>query len=159
MSTDDQISDDFILPLFEELFVVKERDFSIDYNPLGEGKQKLLMLVSSTSEEFAENSELQLLNTIIEKGLKKELNDVWVVNIQRFPNASIENIWAHFEPLQVIVWGCTDWLKTHNVAMEAHRQAYVNGADLLAAAPLSTYLSDNTAKAKLWSGMQRMFFN
>ncbi len=159
MSTDDQISDDFILPLFEEIYVVKERDFSIEYNPLGAGKQKLLMLVSSASEEFLENTELQLLNTIIEKGLKKELNDVWVVNIQRFPNASIENIWAHFEPLQVMVWGCADWLKSQDVSMEVHKQAYVNGAELLTAASLSTYLSDNAAKAKLWTGMQRMFFN
>lgn len=159
MSTVDQISDDFILPLFEEIYVVKERDFSIEYNPLGAGKQKLLMLVSSTSEEFLENTELQLLHTIIEKGLKKELNDVWVVNINRFPNACIESIWSHFEPLQVIVWGCTDWLKSQDLTMEVHRQAYVNGAELLTAATLTTYLTDNAAKAKLWAGMQRMFFN
>jgi hypothetical protein len=159
MNNDFQISDDFILPLFSDIFVVKERDFSIEYNPLGSGEQKLLMLVSSTSEEFLPTSELQLLQTIVDKGLKKQMKDVWVVNIDRFPNATLSNIWSHFQPQQVIVWGCSNWIQTQGVPADLHKQGYVEGAEMLIAAPLSLYLTDNKAKAKLWMAIQKMFFN
>ena len=75
MINDLQISDGFILPLFDEIFVVKERDFSIEYQPLGQGRQKLLMLVSSNSAEFLDSEELKLLQTIVDKGLRKQMDD------------------------------------------------------------------------------------
>ncbi|OYU96827.1 MAG: hypothetical protein CFE21_00640 [Bacteroidetes bacterium B1(2017)] len=159
MSTEFQISDDFILPLFDEIFEVKERDFSIEYNPLGKGNQKLLMLVSSASEEFLENSELQLLNTIIDKGLRKNVDDVWIVNLNRFPKQDLEAIWDYFQPAQVIVWGCTEWVNKQQINLEIHRQGYVKGAEILVASSLTSYLSDNISKAKLWASLQRMFFN
>lgn len=159
MSTEHQISDGFILPLFDEIFVVKERDFSIQYHPLGEGRQKLLMLVSSTSEEFLPNTDLQLLQTIIEKGLRKQLQDVWVVNIERFPNATMQNLWDYFQPQQVIIWGCKKWATEQGIQMEVHRQAYVNAAELLMANELNSYQTDQVSKSKLWMALQRMFFN
>ena len=159
MNNDFQISDDFILPLFNDIFVVKERDFSIDYRPLGAGEQKLLLLVSSASEEFLPTTEMQLLETIVDKGLKKEMNDVWVVNIDRFPNAQISTIWSHFQPAQVIIWGCSSWIQTQGISADMHKQGYVEGAEILIAGTLASYLTDNQAKAKLWMALQRMFFN
>lgn len=159
MNNDFQISDDFILPLFNDIFVVKERDFSIEYHPLGAGEQKLLMLVSSASEEFLPTTELQLLETIVDKGLKKQMKDVWVVNINKFPNASISNIWAFFQPQQVIIWGCSNWIQTQGIPADMHKQGYVEGSEILIAGDLGSYLADNQAKAKLWLALQKMFFN
>jgi hypothetical protein len=159
MINDLQISDDFILPLFDEIFVVKERDFSIEYQPLGLGKQKLLMLVSSDSAEFLEIGDLNLLQTIVDKGLRKQMDDVWVVNLNRFPNPNIELIWDYYKPNQVIIWGCQEWVKKQSYTTELHKQAYLNGAEVLQANSLNSYISDPAGKAKLWSALQRMFFN
>jgi hypothetical protein len=159
MINDLQISDGFILPLFDEIFVVKERDFSIEYQPLGQGKQKLLMLVSSSSAEFLDSEDLKLLQTIVDKGLRKQMDDVWVVNIDRFPKASIELIWEFYKPMQVIIWGCQDWIKKQSYQTELHKQAYLNGAEVLQANSLSSYITDPAGKAKLWTSLQRMFFN
>ncbi|MDZ4666333.1 MAG: hypothetical protein SGJ00_00475 [bacterium] len=159
MNNDLQISDDFILPLFDELYEVKERDFSIEYHPLGLGRQKLLMLVSSDSHEYLNADELTLLQTIVDKGLRKQMDDAWVVNISKFPNASVEKIWDHFKPMQVIVWGCQNWINNQSYNTELHKQAYINGAELLQANALLSYITDPTGKAKLWAALQRMFFN
>jgi hypothetical protein len=159
MNDDLQMSDEYILPLFNEIYVVKERDFSIEYHPLGQGKQKLLLLVSSHSEEFLENNEMQLLNTIIEKGLRRTLDDVWIVNINRFPDPTLNHIWDYFQPSQVIIWGCADWIKKQDISSAIHQPAYINGSEVLFANSLNSYLTDTSAKGKLWSAMQRMFFN
>jgi hypothetical protein len=159
MNNDLQIADDFILPLFDEIFVVKERDFSIEYQPLGSGLQKLLLIVDSAQVDFLPETEMQLLQTIVDKGLRKTMNDVWVVNVQKFPQASLERIWEYFEPNQVIVWGCQAWMKSQQAPIEIHKQVYLNGAELLQANTLSAYLTDAPSKAKLWAALQRMFFN
>lgn len=159
MNNDFQIADDFILPLFDEIFVVKERDFSIEYQPLGAGLQKLLLIVDSSGHEFLPENELQFLQTIVDKGLRKNMNDAWVVNVQKFPQATLPRIWDFFQPTQVIVWGCQDWMKQQQAPIDIHRQVYVNGAELLQANSLASYLTDAAAKGKLWLALQRMFFN
>lgn len=159
MDSSSQISEDFILPLFNEIFVVKERDFSIEYKPLGEGRQKLLMLVESVNSDFGTETELQLLTTIIEKGLRKTLDDVWVVNHLKFPQEGLDTLLEFFQPVQVIIWGCPQLMKKSALSLEIHRQITLGGVDALLASPLISYLSDNAAKAKLWAALQRMFFN
>ncbi|MCG9879568.1 MAG: hypothetical protein MH472_03125 [Bacteroidia bacterium] len=159
MNNDFQIADDFILPLFDEIFVVKERDFSIEYQPLGSGLQKLLLIVDSSTHDFLPENEMQLLQTIVDKGLRKKMEDVWVVNLQKFPQATIERMWDFFEPAQVIVWGCDAWLDSQRMSIPAHKQLYVHGAELLKANTLSSYITDAAAKGKLWVALQRMFFN
>ena len=159
MNNDFQIADDFILPLFDEIFVVKERDFSIEYHPLGSGLQKLLLMVDSPDHDFLPENEMQLLQTIVDKGLRKKMDDVWVLNVQKFPEASLQRIWDFFQPAQVIVWGCQSWMSAQQLNIESRKQVYVNGAELLQASSLSSYLTDAQAKGKLWLALQRMFFN
>ncbi len=159
MNNDFQISDDFILPLFDEIFVVKERDFSIDYNPLGSGLQKLLFIVDTPEHEFLPENDMQFLQTIVDKGLRKSMKDVWVINVQKFPDPSLARIWEFFQPAQVIVWGCQSWMSTQQLNIELHKQVYVSGSELLQANTLSSYVTDAQSKAKLWLALQRMFFN
>lgn len=159
MSKEFELAEDFILPLFDEIFVVKERDFSIEYNPLGSGLKKLLVLVSSTSEEYLVQEELLLLQTILEKGLRHTLNDVWIVNLERFPSKDQEALWDYFQPTRVLVWGCDAWLKGKGIKANLHQFIYFKGVELLVAGELKTYLTDTTAKARLWAGLQRMFYS
>lgn len=159
MSHEFQLNEDFVLPLFDELFLVKERDFSLQYHPLGKGSQKLLMLVTSASEEFLPPSEMQLLQSIVERGLRMSMDDLWLVNLQQFPSQDSEALWEYFQPTRVMVWGCDAWLRQQGVKLDRHQYGYFKGAELLVAGELSSYLSDAGAKGKLWAAMQRMFFN
>jgi hypothetical protein len=159
MNNDLQIADDFILPLFDEIFVVKERDFSIEYNPLGSGLQKLLLIVDCDTHEFLPEVEMQLLQTIVDKGLRKTMDDVWIVNIQKFPQVSLERMWGFFQPNQAIVWGAQAWMKQQLAPVDMHKQVYIHGVELLQANKIADYVTDASAKGKLWLALQRMFFN
>lgn len=159
MHTGLDIADSFLFPLFGEIFVVKEKDFSIQYHPMGEGKQKLLMLVNSKTAEFLENEEHLLLKTIVEKGLRKQMEDVWVVNLNNFPQQKLESLFNHFEPTQMIVWGLDSWMGSQGLNLGVHRQGLLLGVEILQALPLNQYIAEPAQKPKLWSAMQKMFFN
>ncbi|MBC7381730.1 MAG: hypothetical protein H7296_01905 [Bacteroidia bacterium] len=159
MNNELQIADDFLAPLFDEIFEVKEKDFSIQYNVLGLGKQKLLLLVDAQGIDYLADPELQLLKSIIDKGLRKDFDDVWVLNLNTCKDATLQELINHFKPFQLIVWGCENWIKREKIKLENHQQAMLSNVDLLKAYPLNTYLTDNALKSKLWIALQRMFFN
>lgn len=154
-----EIDDSFLAPLFGEIFVVKERDFSIEYNPLGEGRHKLLMLVNSKMADFLEDDELKLLQTIVEKGLRRTMQDVWVVNFEKFPQKNLPDLIAHFEPAHIIVWGLDSWLGSQGCNIPVHKSGLFDGVELLQAMPLRSYIIEPAQKVKLWSAMQKLFFN
>ncbi len=154
-----EIDDSFLAPLFGEIFVVKERDFSIEYNPMGEGRQKLLMLVNSKTTEFLETDELKLLQTIVEKGLRRTMEDVWVVNYDRFPDKNLTSMLGYFEPTHIIVWGLDTWIGAQGCNVSVHKSALFDGVEILQALPLGQYILEPAQKSKLWSAMQKLFFN
>jgi hypothetical protein len=154
-----EIDDSFLAPLFGEIFVVKERDFSIEYNPMGEGRQKLLMLVNSKTTEFLETDELKLLQTIVEKGLRRTMEDVWVVNYDRFPDKNLTSMLGYFEPTHIIVWGLDTWIGAQGCNVHVHKSALFEGVEILQALPLGQYILEPAQKPKLWAAMQKLFFN
>jgi hypothetical protein len=154
-----EIDDSFLAPLFGEIFVVKERDFSIEYNPMGVGRQKLLMLVNSKTTEFLETEELKLLQTIVEKGLRKTMEDVWVVNFENFPDKNLSPLIGHFEPSHIIVWGLDSWMGSQGINVQIHKSTLFEGVEILQALPLSQYITEPAQKPKLWLAMQKLFFN
>ncbi len=159
MNNELQIADDFLAPLFDELFVVKEKDFSIQYNRLGSGYHKLLLLVDTQDIDYLENADLELLKSIIDKGLRKKMDDVWILNLNTYKTASLQDLIDYFKPFQIIVWGCENWLKKEKIKLEVHQQGMIKSVDFLKANALNTYLSDNAMKGKLWKALQKMFFN
>jgi hypothetical protein len=159
MQNDLDISDSFLSPLFEEIFVVKERDFSIEYNSLGAGHQKILMLVNTKSADYLESEELLFLKTIIEKGLRRSFDDVWVVNLDRFPSKNLEDICNHFQPTQLIAWGLDQWLGSQGVNLAVHKNGLVNGVEIIQALSLTAYKTEPAQKARLWATLQKVFFN
>lgn len=153
------IDDSFLAPLFGEIFVVKERDFSIEYNPMGEGKHKLLMLVNTKEVEYLLDDELNLLKTIVEKGLRRSLDDVWIVNFDKFPVKSLSALLSHFEPSHIILWGLETWIGSQGCNVPVHKSSLFEGVEILQALPLRQYLTEPSQKVKLWAALQKLFFN
>lgn len=152
------IDDAFVLPLFDEIIGVKETDFSIQINPLGKGHHKLLMLSDCKTHDYFSDSENQLLNGILEKGLKKSLDDVWFINIAK-DNVEFESILSQLKPQTIIIWGCDNYLASNQIKIDNHHQALLHGINILKAQALTEYVNDNVAKGKLWIAMKKMFFN
>ena len=158
MNDNFKIEDGFILPLFDELYGVKETDFSIQINPFGKGNHKLLMLSDCKTHSFLSEPEFELLNGIIDKGLKKNQDDFWLINTAT-EMASLEQILQYLKPQHLIVWGCDAYLSKSNINLGMHQQALLHGISVLKAAPLNEYLTDAQAKGKLWLALKKMFFS
>jgi hypothetical protein len=152
-----KIDDAFVLPLFDEIIGVKETDFSIQINPLGKGQHKLLMLSDCKTHDYFSDPEKQLLNGILDKGLKKSFDDIWFINTEK-DNISFDVILNQLKPQTVIIWGCDSFMAKNNLRMDNHQQALLHGIGILKAQSLSEYLNDNVAKGKLWVAMKKMFF-
>ncbi len=159
MNNDLQIASDFLAPLFDEIFDVKEKDFSIQYNPLGEGKQKLLFIIEEEGVDYLPETDMLLLKSIVDKGLKKQFSDLWLLNLCSAKNADLQDLIDFFKPFQVIVWGCDSWLSRQNIKVDLHQQKMLQGVDFLKANSVHSYLNDSAMKGKLWLALQKMFFN
>ncbi len=159
MNNDLQIADNFLAPLFDEIFDVKEKDFSIHYNTLGDGIQKLLLIIDTEGIDYLMDAEMNLLKSIIEKGLRKQFSDIWLLNINTCKEADLQELIEYFKPFQVIVWGCDAWLKRQEIKVEPHQQIVLRSVDILKVNSLDTYLNDTHMKEKLWFALQKMFFN
>lgn len=158
MNENFKIEEDFILPLFDELYRVKETDFSIQINPFGKGNHKLLMLSDCKTHVYLPEPEFELLNGIIDKGLKKSQDDFWLLNMAN-ETASLEQILQQLKPQHLIIWGCDEFVKKEQIALTLHQQALLHGIVVLKAASLTEYMSDAQAKGKLWLALKKMFFN
>lgn len=158
MNDNFKIEEAFILPLFDELYGVKETDFSIQINPFGKGNHKLLMLSDCKTHAYLPENEFELLNGIIDKGLKKTQDDYWLLNIAN-ENLNLEQLLQQLKPQHLIIWGCDAYLKNEQIQLATHEQALLHGIAVLKAGPLSDYLSDAQAKGKLWLALKKMFFN
>jgi hypothetical protein len=153
-----KIDDAFVLPLFDEIIGVKETDFSIQINPLGKGHHKLLMLSDCKTHDYFSDPEKQLLSGILDKGLKKTFDDIWLINTEK-DKLSFEEILNQLKPQTVIIWGCDAFMMENKIKMENHHQALLHGIGILKAQSLSEYINDNAAKGKLWIAMKKMFFS
>ncbi len=159
MNNELQIADEFLAPLFDELYNVKEKDFSIQYNSLGSGDHKLLLLVDAQGVDYLADAEFELLKSIIDKGLRKKLDDAWILNLSNYKTATLQDLIDYFKPFQIIAWGCEDWMRKEGIKLETHQQGLIKSVDFLRAGELKTYLTDNVMKGRLWASLQKMFFN
>jgi len=158
MQTEFGIDDEFVLPLFEELYAVKETDFSIEINPLGSGKSKILMLCESKSSTYLDEADMNLLSGILEKGLRRAIDDIWLINIAH-EKAGFDFLLDRLKPQFLISWGCDEYLIRQQIRLDVHEQASITGCNMLKAMPLSAYQHDQAAKGKLWIALKKMFFN
>jgi hypothetical protein len=149
-----KVENEFIELLFDEFFGVKEKQNSIQYKYTGNNQQRFVLLV----DKALSDSELNLLNNIIQSGLKLELAEMALLNIAEQPEgASISNIIIGLKPLKMIVWGCNEWLKKEKWELQTHQIANIRSTQMLKADELSVYETNKDLKLQLWNlGIKKM---
>lgn len=154
MSISLKVENPFIEPLFDEFFAVKEKQNSIQYKYLGTNEQRFVLLI----DKVLNDSEMNLLNNIIQAGLKLNINDMAIVNMsEQEEGASISDLIITLKPLKVIIWGCNNWVKKEGWAIPMHQIAMVRSTKILKADELNNYESNKELKLQLWNlGIKKM---
>ena len=149
-----KVENEFIELLFDEFFGVKEKQNSIQYKYSGNNQQRFVLLV----DKALSDSELNLLNNIIQSGLKLELAEMALLNMAEQPEgASISNIIIGLKPLKMIVWGCNEWLKKEKWELQTHQIANIRSTQMLKADELGVYETNKDLKLQLWNlGIKKM---
>lgn len=149
-----KVENPFVELLFDEFFGVKEKQNSIQYKYEGNNQQRFVLLV----DKALTDTELNLLNNIIQAGLKLDLKEMALVNITEQPDgASISNLIVNLKPLKMIVWGCNTWMEKEKWNMQLHQIANIRSTQLLKADELMVYETDKEKKLQLWNlGIKKM---
>lgn len=149
-----KVENPFVELLFDEFFGVKEKQNSIQYKYEGNNQQRFVLLV----DKALTDTELNLLNNIIQAGLKLDLKEMALVNISEQPDgASISNLIVNLKPLKMIVWGCNEWLEKEKWNMQLHQIANIRSTQLLKADELMVYETNKEQKLQLWNlGIKKM---
>ncbi len=148
------IENSFIEPLFDEFFVVKEKQNSIQYKFSGTNQQRFVLLI----DKALNNNEMDLLNNIIQAGLKLNVNEMALLNInEQEAGASISDVILSLKPLKMIIWGCDEWLTKEGWNIPSHQFAIVRSTQILKAEHLINYETNKDLKMQLWSfGIKKM---
>lgn len=145
--------------LFDELYMVKEKDFSKQYQHLGSNKTKLLHLINLPTNHWQEATDIAFIKTVTEKGLKINPDDTVILNLQTCPTDGLMDLLNFFEPMYILFWGCTDWLNNQQINVGLYQIHLIKGVNCLFANDANTIASDAKLKAKLWGQLQKLFFN
>jgi DNA-directed RNA polymerase len=154
MSNSLKIENPFIEPLFDEFFAVKEKQNSIQYKYIGTNEERFVILI----DKVLNDSEMNLLNNIIQAGLKLNVSEMAIVNItEQEEGANISDLIITLKPLKLIIWGCNDWVKKEGWSIPLHQIAMVRSTKILKADELNKYESNKELKLQLWNlGIKKM---
>jgi hypothetical protein len=149
-----KVENPFIETLFDEFFAVKEKQNSIQYKFTGTNEQRFVLLI----DKVLNDNEMNLLNNIIQAGLKLNLEEMALLNMnQQEEGASISNLIISLKPLKIIVWGCNDWIKKEGWDIPLHQIANVRSTKILKADELISYENNKDLKLQLWNlGIKKM---
>ncbi len=149
-----KVENPFIETLFDEFFAVKEKQNSIQYKFTGTNEQRFVLLI----DKVLNDNEMNLLNNIIQAGLKLNLEEMALLNMnQQEEGASISNLIIGLKPLKIIVWGCNDWIKKEGWDIPLHQIANVRSTKILKADELISYENNKDLKLQLWNlGIKKM---
>jgi hypothetical protein len=149
-----KVENPFIETLFDEFFAVKEKQNSIQYKFTGTNEQRFVLLI----DKVLNDNEMNLLNNIIQAGLKLNLEEMALLNMnQQDEGASISNLIIGLKPLKIIVWGCNDWIKKEGLDIPQHQIANVRSTKILKADELISYENNKELKLQLWNlGIKKM---
>ncbi len=149
-----KVENPFIETLFDEFFAVKEKQNSIQYKFTGTNEQRFVLLI----DKVLNNNEMNLLNNIIQAGLKLNLEEMALLNMnQQDEGACISNLIIGLKPLKIIVWGCNEWIKKEGWDIPLHQIANVRSTKILKADELICYENNKELKLQLWNlGIKKM---
>ena len=149
-----KVENPFIETLFDEFFAVKEKQNSIQYKFTGTNEQRFVLLI----DKALNDNEMNLLNNIIQAGLKLNLEEMALLNLnEQEEGASISNLIIGLKPLKIIVWGCNEWIKKEGWDIPLHQIANVRSTKILKADALISYENNKDLKLQLWNlGIKKM---
>jgi hypothetical protein len=149
-----KVENPFIETLFDEFYAVKEKQNSIQYKFTGTNEQRFVLLI----DKVLNDNEMNLLNNIIQAGLKLNLEEMALLNMsQQEEGASISNLIIGLKPLKIIVWGCNEWIKKEGWDISLHQIANVRSTKILKADELISYENNKDLKLQLWNlGIKKM---
>src|ERR1043166_2178616 len=119
-------ADAYIDLLFNEFFKVKENEKTTEYQFYGENKKQLLMLADRPSPGILPDSDLALLTTIIENGLKMKLSELALFNLRGAAH-DFEGITGYFKPSRMIIFGCDPFCQANGMHAALHTPSEKNG--------------------------------
>ncbi|MEI7979479.1 MAG: hypothetical protein WCI53_11590 [Bacteroidota bacterium] len=143
-----KVENPFIESLFDEFYAVKEKQNSIQYKYEGNNQERFVFLIDNVLKD----SEMILLNNIIQSGLKLKIEDVAILNLSiQNGNAKISDVIISLMPLKMIVWGCDEWIKKEGWNIPLHEFANIRSTRVFKADVIEKYNADKELKLKLWN--------
>ncbi|MCX6186812.1 MAG: hypothetical protein NTU43_07425 [Bacteroidetes bacterium] len=150
-----KVSDEFMNLLFDEIFVVKEKQNSVQFNYYGNNTARVLHIVDFEMLGTESKDEQAQLRTIIEKGFLLNADDNAIVFVDNIGLHDYDDIMGFFNPQKLIVWGCNDFASKQLKIKDYEIQQKGNTL-ILKVEPVFEYITSNAKKQQLWLQIKRM---
>lgn len=150
-----RVSNEFINLLFDEIFVVKEKQNSVQFNYYGNNTARVLHIIDFEMLGTENKDEQAQLRTIIEKGFLLNVEDNAIISVINLGEHSYEDIMGYFNPQKLIVWGCNDFT-SKQLKIKDYEIQQKGITLILKAEPVFEYISSNAKKQQLWLQIKRM---
>ena len=150
-----KVSDEFMNLLFDEIFVVKEKQNSVQFNYYGNNTARTLHIVDFEMLGTENKDEQAQLRTIIEKGFLLNTDDNAIISLNNIGQYKYEDIIGFFNPQKLIVWGCQGFA-SKELKIKDYEIQQKGVTLILKAEPVFEYISSNAKKQQLWLQIKRM---
>src|SRR4051812_43520499 len=134
-----------LLPLFDEIYIVKEKENSIQIKYSGNNQKHMVILYDSGAEGVLNKADKELFDKIIFGALGLQLTDIAAVDLAE-NKTSFADILSNLSPLKIIIWGCDHFIPD----IQVHQALVIDGCNIIKAYDLKLYHSNDKLKGELW---------
>ncbi len=150
-----KVSEEFIDLLFDEIYVVKEKQNSVQFKYCGNNAARLLHVIDFDMNNDENKIESAQLKTIIEKGLLLSIDDNSIVYINDIIAHDWTDVINFFVPHKIIIWGCPAYIEKYFEIQDYEIKKQLN-TYILKAEAIKEYISSNEKKQKLWVQIKKI---
>ncbi len=123
---------------------------------LGNNQKKVSIIVNYNDTVHLPDAQLDFLTTLL-TACKLSLNDVAIINMNNYKEASYDIILTNFESKIVLLFGLTAQQFGFPFETPQYQVQQFVGKTILHAPALHNLENDKTAKGKLWNSLKRIF--
>jgi DNA polymerase III psi subunit len=117
----------------------------------GENNKYIVMLFSHTGNEAMPQKQKPFLQKILE-ATKLSFDDVALVNLNNYPNATFEQLKEYFAAASIFLWGISPSL--FNIKAERYQPVLHDKVKIVYVDAIEKIEQDKSLKAKLWGILQ-----
>jgi len=143
--------------LFDEIYLVKEKDFSIQINHLGSNNAKVLHCIYLQKNDANFNKTVEFIYTVSQKGIKINREDLAIINLADYNNLTINNLHNYFMCNYIIFWDCAAWPGLKNTSFTPNSNLLINGINCIFTSNPLIIAADGELKKILWAILKRVF--